>query len=511
MTEAEQIPAVDTARRMNYASETMKHRIACALLAVMLFAGCATTTVPQNADANDRISRVENGLLPGTVIKGQDASMKLTERMAFHKVPGVSIAVINEGRIEWAKGYGVLETKGSNAVTTETLFQAASISKPVAAMASLALLEQGTLSLDENVNSKLTSWQLPDNKLTKSEKVTLRRILSHSAGLTVHGFPGYGANEAVPTLTQILDGQKPANTPPIRVDILPHKQLRYSGGGYTVLQQLMIDVTGKPFPDLLQELVLGKIGMTHSTFAQPLPRELEAIAATGHRKEGEAIKGRWHTYPEMAAAGLWTTPSDLALFAIELMESAQGKSSKVLSQKMARQMLTKELGSYGLGVSVGDIQGTTKFSHGGGNEGFTCILVAYVETGQGAIVMTNSDNGPHLFNEILRGIAQEYNWKDNRPREKTAVQIDPASLAPYTGQYDAGGTPVTIGLQSGQLSIQALPLGPAPLKLHPLGEDRFYLLESENFEVRFVKDKQRRVVELQIQAGTDQATATRVK
>ena len=490
----------------------MKHHIAFSLLTVALLAACASTTVPQNAAATDRISRVENGLLPGTIIKGQDASMKLAERMAFHKVPGVSIAVINEGKLEWAKGYGVLETKGSNAVTTETLFQAASISKPVAAMASLALVEQGKLSLDENVNSKLTSWHLPDNEFTKSEKVTLRRVLSHSAGLTVHGFPGYGADEGIPTLTQILDGQKPpANTAPIRVDILPGKQLRYSGGGYTVLQQLMIDVTGKPFPDLLQELVLGKIGMTHSTFAQPLPKELEGIAATGHRQDGEAIKWRWHTYPEMAAAGLWTTPSDLALFAIELMESAQGKSSKVLSQKVARQMVTKESGSYGLGVSVGDAQGTKKFSHGGSNEGFTCVLVAYVETGQGAIVMTNSDNGPPLFNEILRAISQEYNWKDNRPRERTTAQIDPATLASYSGQYDADGTPVTIGLQSGQLSIQALPLGPAPLKLYPSGEDRFYLLESDNLEVGFVKDKQGKVSELQIQAGPDQATATRVK
>jgi CubicO group peptidase (beta-lactamase class C family) len=490
----------------------MKQHITLSLLTVTLFAACTSTTVPQNTGTLDRILRVENGLLPATVIKGQNVSMKLAERMAFHKVPGVSIAVINEGKIEWAKGYGVLETAGSNAVTTETLFQAASISKPVTAMASLALVEQGKLNLDENVNSKLTSWHVPDNEFTKSEKVTLRRILSHSAGITVHGFPGYAADEKVPTLTQVLDGEKPAaNTDPIRVDILPGKQLRYSGGGYTVLQQLMIDVTGKPFPDLLQEVVLGKIGMTHSTFAQPLRRELEGIAATGHRPGGEAIKGRWHTYPEMAAAGLWTTPSDLALFAIELMESAQGKSSKVLSPKMARQMLTKESGSYGLGISVGDIQGTTKFSHGGGNEGFTCILVAYVETGQGAIVMTNSDNGPRLFNEILRAISQEYNWKDNRPRERTAMKVDPATFASYSGQYDADGTPVKIGLQSGQLSIQALPLGPAPLTLHPAGEDRFYLLDADDFEVHFVKDKQGKVTELQIQAGPERATATRVK
>jgi CubicO group peptidase (beta-lactamase class C family) len=295
------------------------------------------------------------------------------------------------------------------------------------------------------------------------------------------------------------------------VDILPGKQLRYSGGGYTLLQQLMIDVTGKPFPDLMQELVLGKLSMARSTFAQPLPTEREVIASSGHRRDGEAIKGRWHTYPELAAAGLWTTPSDLALFAIELMEAGKGKSSRVLSHKTARQMLTKESGSYGLGTSVGTVQGTTKFSHGGGNEGFTSILVAYVETGQGAVVMTNSDNGPRLFNEILRAIAEEYNWKDNHPRERTTVKADPATLASYSGAYDADGVPVTISVESGQLSIQALPLGAASLRLFPSGEERFYLLEDDNFEVRFIKDKQGKVSELQIQAGPNQATATRVK
>ena len=131
--------------------------------------------------------------------------------------------------------------------------------------------------------------------------------------------------------------------------------------------------------------------------------------------------------PRNGGGGIMDNAIGSRAVAIELMESAQGKSSKVLSQKVARQMVMKEAGSYGLGVSVGDAQGTKKFSHGGSNEGFTCVLVAYVETGQGAIVMTNSDNGPPLFNEILRAISQEYNWKDNRPRERTTA----AKLIPH--------------------------------------------------------------------------------
>jgi CubicO group peptidase (beta-lactamase class C family) len=323
----------------------MKRTLLFSLSVASLLAAACATTVPQDTSGSARIERVENGLLPGTIIKGQNASMKLADRMAFYKVPGVSIAVIDNGKLEWAKGYGVLEAGTTKGVTIETRFQAASISKPVAAMAALALVDQGKLSLDENVNLKLTSWQVPENEFTRTEKVTVRRLLSHSAGLTVHGFPGYAANEPVPSLTQIFDGQKPpANTDPIRVDILPGKQFRYSGGGYTVLQQLMIDVTGKPFPSLMQELLLSKIGMTHSRFDQPLAKELEPVAAAGHLPTAAVIRGRWHTYPEMAAAGLWTTPSDLALFAIELMESVQGKSNRVLSQEMSTQMLTKQSG-----------------------------------------------------------------------------------------------------------------------------------------------------------------------
>jgi CubicO group peptidase (beta-lactamase class C family) len=467
--------------------------------------------MPQGTTDSLAVARVENGLLPAIVAKGQDASMKIADRMAFHKVPGVSIAVINGGRLEWAKGYGVFESGGTRGVTTETLFQAASISKPVAAMAALALVEQGKLGLDEDVNLKLKSWHVPDSEFTRTEKVTLRRLLSHSGGLTVHGFPGYSADVSVPALVQILDGQKPpANTNPIGVDLLPGQRFRYSGGGYTVLQQLMIDVSGRSFPDLLQELVLKKIGMSHSTFAQPLSKDLESVAAHAH-VNGEVIKGRWHTYPEMAAAGLWTTPSDLALFAIDLMESAQGKTDRVLSPEMARQMLSRQIATYGLGVNVGDGKGVGSFTHGGSNAGFTCTLVANVNTRQGAVIMTNSNNGPPLFNEILRAIAQEYDWPDNRPQERSTAVVAAPALASYAGRYDANGTPVTISLQSGRLSIQAAPLGPSAIRLHPFAEDRFFVQESAEFQVRFVKDSQGKVTELQIEAGPDRATALRVQ
>ena len=353
-----------------------------AVLATLIVALITTQRTAQEAGA---IQRIESGLLTAVVIKGQIAPMDLSARMAYYGVPGVSIAVISDGKLAWAKGYGVLEAGVTRPVTPETRFQAASISKPVTAMAALALVQRGTLDLDDDVNLTLTSWRVPDNDFTKSEKVTLRRLLNHSAGLSRDEVGSYMAGEALPTLMQALDGHEPAKLPPLRVETVPGGHWRYSGGGYSVIQQMMIDSTGKSFPELLQELVLDRVGMTNSAFSQPLRKDWEGIAASGHDANGQPLKRRWHTFPEMAAAGLWTTPSDLAQFAIEVQQSLQGKSSRVLSSAMTKLMLTKQLGGYGLGVWLGGAEKVTSFSHAGSNEGFTCILAASLKAGQGAV------------------------------------------------------------------------------------------------------------------------------
>lgn len=273
-------------------------------------------------DIQRRIGEVCARLMTKVVERGDPrACQALADRMAAYHVPGVSIAVIHEGAIEWAKGFGVVEA-GGDPVTTETLFQAGSISKPVAAMAALHLVEQGKLSLDADVNQALTSWTIPPSAAAPGAVVTLRELLSHAAGLTVHGFPGYAAGAAVPTLVQILDGVTPANTAPIRLEAVPGSRWKYSGGGYMVMQQLLLDVSQQPFPELLRDTVLAPIGMTHSTYEQPLPVELRVQAATPYKADGAPIEGGFHTYPEMAAAGLWTTPTDLARCAIEVQRCA---------------------------------------------------------------------------------------------------------------------------------------------------------------------------------------------
>ena len=435
--------------------------------------------------AERHIARLEARILPGIVVKGApEPGTPLAERMRVHHTPGVSVAVLNEGQIEWARGWGVLEEGRAEPVTPHTRFQAASISKPVAAMAALRLVRDGKLSLDEDVNAKLASWKVPDNELTASERVTLRRILSHTAGLTVHGFPGYASTAPVPSLVQVLDGTKPANTAPVRVDILPGSQWRYSGGGYTVLQQLLVDVAHRPFPEIMRDLVLQPLGMADSTYEQPVPASVRPVAASAHDPNGKPIAGHSHTYPEMAAAGLWTTPTDLAKFAIGVRQALAGKS-KVLSDAVAKEMLTAGQGGYGLGLSISGTGAARRFGHGGSNAGFKCQLVAYVESGQGAVVMTNGDGGGRLANEILRTLAAEYNWPDYpRPKEKTLALVPTGVLEAYAGRYELRpGRQLTLEAQGGKLVL--VDRGQR-IELLPESPTRFFELTEET-EIEFLK------------------------
>lgn len=399
------------------------------LLSCALFVAVADPRPPQQTSSAapssqaERIRRIESGFEPLPSDKdGAPLAIDMAKLMQLYHVPGLSVAVIDNYQIVWAKAYGVTEAGAATPVTTKTLFQAASISKPVTATGALVLVERGLLSLDEDVNKKLVTWKVPENEFTKDQKVTLRRLMAHSAGLTVHGFPGYTAGEPLPTLVQILNGEKPANTAPIRVDLIPGTKSRYSGGGVTIEQQLMIDVSGKPFPQLMRETVLDKIGMSDSSYEQPLPPTRAALAASGTYASGNAVPGKRHVYPEMAAAGLWTTPTDLAKFAIEIALSKQGKSNRVLSEAMTREMLTPQIENVGLAFFLGDAKNPDQFGHDGANEGFQCILTMFAGSGQGAAIMANSDNGVSVGQELLAAIAKEYGW-NIAPQQRPAYRL----------------------------------------------------------------------------------------
>ncbi len=479
-------------------------------LLLIAFSACAGLVQPgfgQSPQAEDegsaaRIARIENGLLPAVVIKGQAVrAMKLSERMQFYKVPGVSVAFFDHGKIIWTRAYGLADVATKKPVTSETLFQAASISKPVSALAALHLVQEGKLSLDENVNDKLRAWKVPDNQFTAQQKVTVRRILSHRAGITVRGFPGYASGEPVPTVVQIMNGEKPANTDPIRVDVVPGTIGRYSGGGYVILQTLMSDITDRAFPEVMDELVLRPAGLTHSTYEQPLPRNLWPLAATPYRDNGEPVKGGWHTYPEMAPAGLWTTPSDLAHMAIEVQNEYVGKSSKILSQQMVHEMLTRQYDDWwGLGFALESPGHKAKFAHAGENEGYRCELEVYTEMGPGLAVMTNSDGGEPLIQELLRAVAKEYSWPDFQPVERAVAKIDPAILGAYAGTYqDPNAGKITVSVKNDALYIEAPPLGPGPQELYPESSTDFFIL-SNDVTFTFEKDEKGNVSKLIVHA-----------
>ena len=460
-----------------------------------------------SAAAQAHIDHVTSGLLPGTVLKSDPHPRHtLAERMAATHVPGVSIAVIHNGVIEWAQGFGVTRI-GGPPVTAATLFQAGSISKPVAALAALRLVQAGKLSLDADVNSVLKSWKLPDDPKANGKPVTLRELLTHTGGTTVHGFPGYASDAPVPTLLQVLNGEKPANTPAIRIEAQPGTRFNYSGGGFTIIQQMLIDVSGQDFPKLLENTVLKPIGMTSSTYRQPLPADRAPLAATPYDGAGKPIPGGAHTYPELAAAGLWTTPSDLARYAIEIELSLQGKANHVLSPETTREMLTPGLEKWGLGIETGGSPQRPFFTHGGVNEGFESLLLAYQTGGEGAIIMTDAQGGSELAAEIMRSIAAEYGWPDYQPTLRSVVTVDPVVLATYAGTYGiAPSFDLVVTVVDGHLVTQAtnqpsFPLeAESPTKFFPLAFDA---------ELEFVKDAQGNVSTLILRQGGHEVRATR--
>ncbi len=400
------------------------------LLATVALVSCTALALPSEAGSKKpitewvaspseaaRLARVEAGLAPLNLPGEAPAALSLQQWMALYRIPGLSIAVFDRNELVWATSYGVKQAGGSEPVTLDTLFQAASISKPVTALAALRYVEQHQWSLDADINEKLLSWKVPDNEFTRQQKVTLRQLLTHTAGMTVHGFPGYGVDEPLPTVQQILDGQAPANTEPVRVDVVPGTETRYSGGGFTVVQLMMMDQLKKPFPKLMEEAVLAPLGLKHSTFEQPLPPVLSPLAATGTYASGDSLAGGWRVHPELAAAGLWTTPSDLGRIAIEVSKARAGRSHRVVSQEMATQMLTMQSDGFGLGFQVEP--GNDRFGHGGYNFGFTSSLIAFADSGSGVVLMANSDNGPFLFERIAASLAAEYGWASFRHRLDT--------------------------------------------------------------------------------------------
>jgi CubicO group peptidase (beta-lactamase class C family) len=322
-----------------------------------------------------------------------------------NKVAGVSLAIFENGQLAATYCYG--DAQEQHLVTPQTRFQAASISKTVNALGVLKLVQAGRVALDDPVNNHLKSWKLPDNALTAKTPVTVRMLLNHTGGTSVQGFGGYARGSVLPSLQQILDGQKPANSAAVRVVSPPGQAFNYSGGGTTILQQMVIDITGDPYDVAMEKLVLGPLGMSESSFRQPPDLEIVNQAAFAHLADGSPAVGDFHIYPEMAAAGLWTTGSDLCKPALAIMQSNAGRAGSFLSQNLARTMLTRGLGNYGLGVMFNN---RGWFYHDGSNWGYRALFAADPKRISATTAMTNSESGLPVCDDLIQRVGKAYRW-----------------------------------------------------------------------------------------------------
>lgn len=459
----------------------------------------------------ERIRLVENGLLPAIAIAGLPVSKTtLDQQMKQYGVPAVSIAVINDGKIEWAKSYGVLEANTNRTAQISSLFQAGSVSKPVASFGALSLVQKKTLDLNEDVNQQLISWKVPENEHTELKKVTLKHLLSHTSGFNVIGFDGYRQNEKVPSLMDMLNGSSPANNPPMKVEFKPGERMSYSGGGYTVMQQLVEDNTNVSFADFMEISVFKPLEMSRSTMSYPLPPYLSKDAAFAHPANGLSMDGGYKTYPESAAAGLWSTPIDISKWLVHIQNSLSDDfQSPILNKDTLKLMLTPHIAPYGLGPVVNGDDKNIDFSHKGRTDGFACGFVAFPFLGKGIVVMINSDNGSCLVDEIIRGVSEVYEWPSYKTSWRKEIPISQKDLKGCPGRYGTGQEKndiydVVVSEENGELSVR-FGYASIPYKLHKSDENKFFLIET-GFEVLFYEEEgATKKLVVVIQAGFDRS------
>lgn len=443
----------------------------------------------QDSNSAQRMEDVQNHLTRYVVIRNAaNDQMRLPEQMKALSVPAVSIATIRNGAIDWVHAYGVSSLEGAP-VTPETLFGAASVSKPVTALGVLKLVEEGKIDLDANVNQYLKRWKVPDNQFTAKEKVTVRELLNHTSGIGTHNGEIYDPGAPVPTLLQLLDGEKPARTGPVRVEAVPGTKFAYSNGGYLVLELLIEDVSGESFADYMKRSVLDPIGMKNSTFDEHRPQGMQLRAATAYGADGKwAVPPSKFVEPNLAAGGLWSTPTDLAKFLLEVRGEYEGKSHRILHQQTVRTMLAPGMGPsparhYGLGFEVGGSPDNPYIRHEG-SAYFQDDMVLYL-SGNGIVVMTSGGGGGALADEVIRSAGAIYQFPDFKSIEHSVVGVSGPELARFVGTYAY----IKVAQDGDHLTAE-IPAGSPPARLYPESPTHFFVLDGPQ-ELLFLLDSQR--------------------
>jgi len=435
----------------------------------------------------DVLSQVFQRIPAVNQIAGREAYWPIAERLARYNVPGVSVCVIHDGEIAATGGAGAKDDSGAP-VDAETIFAGASISKPVAAVLALQLVDRGLLQLDAPVNDYLRSWKISENDLTRRNPVTLRHLLSHRGGTTVHGFGAFPQDTRPPTLLEMLSGQPPSLTPVVEVDKLPGESVRYSGGGTQIVQLLLEEQTGAGFAELAEREIFGPLGMKHSTFRQPLPADMRALAATGHDKNGQPVKSRFTFTPQLAAGGIYTTAPDYARFMIACRNAWLGRAGALLSQPLARAMMEQQGGGqFALGWEIFGSSSYRRFAHGGSNEGYQCNATCMLEQGAGAIVLTNGLLGILLHAEVINAVAEVCRWEGFVKPPRQVRQVPPDLQARIAGRYaivsGISAPHVDIWIEDGQLHsfVEGLILPPRPIYM---GENGRFFTQQTNSETK---------------------------
>jgi len=465
----------------------------CMIVVVLLLIGAdlrsqLNPTYPKVTE--DRINAVEQNLGGWVQIEGQ-RKWNLKDRMKHYHVNGISMAVVNDFKLEWARGYGWADSGERRIVDVKTLFQAGSISKSLNAVGVLALVQKGKLDLYADINQYLQSWKFPYDSMAKGKKICLANLLSHTAGLTVHGFPGYEFGDTIPELSQVLDGRRPANTAAVRSAFEPSLRFQYSGGGTTISQLIVQDITGEPYAKYMSESVLVPMGMTASSYDQPPAMDKRNQLATAYYNDGKPVRGKYHIYPEQAAAGLWTNPSDLSKYIIETQLSLLGKSSEVLNQQMTRLRLTPYIDSTAaLGVFIVKKGDEKYFSHNGVDEGFVAMYYGSLEGGKGLVIMANTYS-TSILDEIANSIATVYQWKGfYKPKQKKIIALKDDQMAGYAGKYRLNNDTISIVKESDGLYMID---GDRHMKLLFTSTSDFIMYDAQGLELSFTKDAEGKI------------------